>query len=123
MILGIGTDVVEIYRLKKVINEWGNSFLEKIFTENELRYAQARKDFVQHLAARFAAKEAVAKAISTGWSGIFRWKDVEVNNDKNGKPSISLAGKLREKLADHKIYISLSHSENIVVAIAVIEKP
>lgn len=122
MIVGIGIDVVEIYRMKKVINEWGNFFLEKVFTESELKYAQTKKNFVQHLAARFAAKEAVAKAISTGWSGIFRWKDVEVSNDVSGKPLIALYGKLKEHFSENKIFVSLSHSENVVVAFVVIEK-
>lgn len=122
MIVGIGVDVVEIYRMTKVINEWGNTFLEKVFTDNELRYAQSRKNFVQHLAARFAAKEAFAKAISTGWSGTFRWKDVEVSNDKSGKPKISLSGKLKEQFSGNNVHISLSHSENVVIAFAVIEK-
>ncbi|RCK75955.1 MAG: Holo-[acyl-carrier protein] synthase [Ignavibacteriae bacterium] len=122
MIIGIGVDVVEIYRMKKVINEWGNLFLEKIFTENELKYAQSKKNFVQHLAARFAAKEAVAKAVSKGWSGGFRWKDVEVSNDISGKPEITLYGKLKEEFSKNRIYISLSHSENVVIAFAVVEK-
>lgn len=122
MIIGIGVDVVEIVRMKKVINEWGNTFLEKIFTENELKYAQSKKDFVQHLAARFAAKEAVAKAISKGWAGGFRWKDVEVSNDISGKPKIALYGKLKEEFSTNKIFISLSHSENVVIAFVVVEK-
>lgn len=121
MISGIGIDVVEIDRMKKIINEYGNTFLEKIFTKNELSYAQSKKEYVQHLAARFAAKEAVAKAISTGWSGGFRWKDVEVNNDESGKPTITLSGKIEETFKHHNVFISLSHSENVVVAFAVVE--
>lgn len=122
MVIGIGVDVVEILRMKKVINEWGSVFLEKVFTENELNYAQSKKNFVQHLAARFAAKEAVAKAISRGWSGGFRWKDVEVSNDKTGKPEITLYGKLKDEFAMNKIFISLSHSENVVIAFAIVER-
>lgn len=121
MIVGIGTDVVEIFRFKKTVNDWGNHFLEKVFTENELKYAQSRKDFIQHLAARFAAKEAVSKAISTGWSKGFRWKDVEIQNELSGKPTVTISGKMKELLNDRKIFISLSHSETVVVAFAVIE--
>ncbi len=121
MISGIGIDVVEIHRMNKIIDEWGNTFLEKIFTENELSYARSKKEYVQHLAARFAAKEAVAKAISTGWSGGFRWKDVEVTNDVSGKPTIILSGQLSEIFNSHNVFISLSHSENVVVAFAVVE--
>lgn len=122
MIVGIGIDVVEIQRMKKVIDEWGDLFLERVFTSNELKYSLTKRNFVQHLAARFAAKEAVAKAISTGWSGIFRWKDVEISNDRSGKPVIALYGKLKEHFSVNKIYVSLSHSENVVVAFVVVEK-
>jgi|WetSurMetagenome_2_1015567.scaffolds.fasta_scaffold318384_2 holo-[acyl-carrier protein] synthase len=121
MIVGIGTDIVEIYRFKKTVTEWGKHFLEKVFTENELRYAHSRKDFIQHLAARFAAKEAVAKAISTGWSKGFRWKDVEIQNELSGKPSVTLFGRMKELLNNQHIFISLSHSETVVVAFAVID--
>jgi len=121
MIVGIGTDLVEIFRFKKTVNDWGNHFLEKVFTENELNYAHSRKDFVQHLAARFAAKEAVSKAISTGWSKGFRWKDVEIMNELSGKPTVTLSGNMKEFLNNGKIFISLSHSETVVVAFVVIE--
>jgi len=122
MIVGIGTDVVEIFRFKKTVNDWGNHFLDKVFTENELIYAHSRKDFIQHLAARFAAKEAVSKAISTGWSKGFKWKDVEIMNELSGKPTVTLSGNMKELLNNGKIFISLSHSETVVVAFVVIEK-
>jgi holo-[acyl-carrier protein] synthase len=121
MIVGIGTDVVEIFRFKKTVNDWGNHFLEKVFTENELTYAHSRKDFIQHLSARFAAKEAVSKAISTGWSKGFRWKDVEIMNELSGKPTVTLSGNMKELLNKGNIFISLSHSETVVVAFVVIE--
>ena len=121
MIVGIGTDVVEIFRFKKTVNDWGNHFLDKVFTENELTYAHSRKDFIQHLAARFAAKEAVSKAISTGWSKGFRWKDVEIMNELSGKPTVTLSGNMKELLNNGEIFISLSHSETVVVAFVVIE--
>lgn len=121
MIAGTGIDIVEITRFKRTIDDWGNHFLNKIFTDNELNYSRTKKNFIQHLAARFAAKEAVAKAVSTGWSSGFRWKDVEVSNDVSGKPTIKLCGKLKEILKNYEVHISLSHSENIVVAFCVIE--
>ncbi|MBU1299149.1 MAG: holo-ACP synthase [Bacteroidetes bacterium] len=121
MISGIGIDVVEIMRFKKSVNDYGNRFLEKVFTKTELQYAQSKKEFVQHLAARFAAKEAVAKAISTGWSSGFRWKDVEVTNDSSGKPAIILTGKMKELLTGQKVLISISHSESVVIAFVIIE--
>ena len=122
MIVGIGIDVVEISRMKQAVDEWGEVFLKKIFTRHELSYAQSKKNPIPHIAARFAVKEAVAKALSTGWSGGFRWKDVEVENDSYGKPTVSLYGHVKELLHGSKIMVSISHSEHIVVAFAVIER-
>ena len=121
MIKGIGIDVVEIARLQRVINKWGEAFLDKIFTARELTYARSRKDPTPHIAARFAVKEAVAKALSTGWSGSFRWKDVEVENNAAGKPSVALYGQVKESLKGNNVLVSISHSENVVVAFAIIE--
>ena len=122
MIEGIGIDVVEIQRVKRAIDTWGHIFLHKIFTQREIAYAESKKNPTHHIAARFAVKEAVAKALATGWSGGFRWKDVEVENDSSGKPSVVLYGHVRELLRGSKVLVSISHSENVVVACAVIER-
>jgi holo-[acyl-carrier protein] synthase len=121
MIEGIGVDVVEIPRIQKAITRWVNIFLHKICTDQELAYAKSKANPTPHIAARFAVKEAVAKALSTGWSGGFRWKDIEVENDALGKPSVILHGHVKEILRESKILVSISHSENVVVAFAVIE--
>ena len=121
MIEGVGVDVIEIPRIQRAIDQWGDSFLEKIFTPQELSYARARKNPTQHIAGRFAVKEAVSKALSTGWSGGFRWKDVEVENDERGKPSVRLHGHIGELLKESRILVSISHSDNVVVGFAVIE--
>lgn len=121
MIGGIGVDVVEIPRIQRAIDEWGDTFLEKIFTPHELAYARARKNTTQHIAGRFAVKEAVAKALATGWSGGFRWKDVEVENDAAGKPSVRLHGHVRDLLKGNRILVSISHSESVVVGFAIID--
>ena len=122
MIEGIGIDVVEIDRVQRTVEKWGNVFLDKVFTAQEISYARSKKNPAPHIAARFAVKEAVAKALSTGWRGGFRWKDVEVENDPLGKPSVVLYGQIRELLKGSKILISISHSENVVIAFAIIEK-
>ena len=122
MIEGVGIDVVEVPRMARTIGEWGEAFLEKIFTVRELSYSQARKDPTHHFAARFAVKEAVAKALSTGWASGFRWKDVEVENNASGKPSVVLYGRVGELLKDSKVFVSISHSEHVVVACAIIER-
>src|ERR1043165_3474101 len=116
MIEGIGIDVVDLHRLEEVIDRWGDRFLGKVFTESELHYAHGKKDAVPHIAGRFAVKEAVAKAFSTGWAGGFRWKDVEVRNDSSGKPSVVLYGKMKELLKSNRILVTLSHSQSVVVA-------
>lgn len=121
MIEGIGVDVVEIDRIHEVVSKWGDRFLNKVFTEAELNYADSKLNPFPHIAARFAVKEAVAKALATGWSGGFQWKDVEVQNDVSGKPSVILRGKMKELLKESRILISISHSDTIVVAFAVIE--
>lgn len=122
MIEGVGIDVVEISRMQRTVAVWGNIFLDRVFTAKEISYAGTKQNPTPHIAARFAVKEAVAKALSTGWREGFRWKDVEVENDSLGKPSVVLYGHVRELLKESNILVSISHSENIVVAFAIIEK-
>ncbi len=122
MIQGVGIDVVDLPRMAETVDRWGERFLGKIFTEKEVRYAQSRRYSVQHIAGRFAVKEAVAKALTTGWSGGFRWKDVEVENDALGKPSVRLHGHVRTLLDGCRVLVSISHSASVVVACAIIER-
>ncbi len=122
MVKGIGVDIIEISRIRKSVETLGETFLSKVFTEREIAYCAAKMNRYQHLAARFAAKEAVSKALSTGWAGEFRWKDVEVMNDPSGQPHITLYGKLGERLASSTLFVSLSHSESHVVAVVLIEE-
>ncbi len=121
MVKGIGVDIIEIARIQRNVETKGDLFLEKIFTPGEIAYCRSKSNIHQHFAARFAAKEAVSKALSTGWAGEFRWKDVEVVNDPSGQPHVTLHGKLRESLSPLSILLSISHSESHVVAIALIE--
>jgi holo-[acyl-carrier protein] synthase len=119
---GLGIDIIEIDRVKEVVDRWGDQFLHKIFTDNEIAYARSKRNSVQHLAARFAVKEAVAKALATGWQGGFRWKDIEVGNDANGKPTVTLAGDLGTRLAGANIHVSISHSDTVVAGVAIVER-
>lgn len=121
MVKGIGIDIIEIDRIRRSVDRLGDLFLRKIYTPQELAYCSSKQNMYQHLAARFAAKEATSKAMSTGWSGEFRWKDVEIMNNPSGQPRIIVTGKLREKLATSEIYLSISHSDNHVVAMVIIE--
>jgi len=88
----------------------------------KIEYALSKASSQHHFAGRFAVKEAVSKAISTGWSGGFRWKDVEVTNDDSGKPSVQLYGHVKELLKESTVFVSISHSENVIAAVAIIEK-
>jgi holo-[acyl-carrier protein] synthase len=121
MVRGIGVDIIEIDRIRKSIERTGAQFLEKIYTPSELEYCNAKAYRYQHFAARFAAKEALSKALATGWAGEFRWKHVEITNDPSGKPGITLHGSMREHLGTARIHLSMSHSESYVVAVVVIE--
>jgi holo-[acyl-carrier protein] synthase len=119
---GIGVDVVDVKRMKIALDAWGAKLIKKMFTEMEVAYCQSKKKPHEHFAARFAAKEAVSKAMKTGWSGKFRWRDVEISNDPSGAPKVILHDFVAEELAQCQVHISLSHTENTVVAFAIIEK-
>lgn len=121
IIQGIGVDVVDVLRLRNTLAEQGKAFLDKVFTDKEVAYCQGKRNPHEHFAARFAAKEAVGKAMQTGWGGHFRWKDVEVVNEPSGAPKIVLYREVAETLKDCTVHLSLSHTENTVVAFAVIE--
>ena len=115
MLKGIGIDIVEIDRIKKAVRQNGSKFLSKVFTSSEVAYCKkigGLKFFC--LAARFAAKEAYTEALGTGMIGI-SWKDIEVSNDKSGKPFLLVRGK-----KPRNVHISLSHSENYAVASVII---
>ena len=122
MIEGIGVDIIEVERMRQTVEQYGETFLEKVFTPTELNYSRSKKDVYHHLAARFAAKEAFSKAFATGWSGPFRWRDVEVSNDALGKPAITVHGEMKKQLGDSQILVSISHSDRAVVAVVLIEK-
>ena len=121
MIRGIGIDIEDVSRIKDMIRRYENKFLERIFTENEIRYCLAKGNPSMHFTARFAAKEAFSKAIGTGWRDTFRWKDVEIDNNDLGKPSIILHNEAREKFSSFAIHISLSHTSAYAAAFVVLE--
>ena len=116
MIYGTGIDIIEIERMAQALKRWGTSFLEHVFTPQEIAYAQRRRYPNQHFAARFAAKEAVLKAF--GENAHISWKNIEIINDKNGKPLCHYKDKKFKK----KILISISHTKNYAVASAIITK-
>ncbi len=123
MVLGVGIDIIEIERIKDSIEKYGDRFLDKIYTANEIKYCSKKFNKDQHLAARFAAKEAVYKAVASGWEEGINWQDIEVYNDSYGKPEIKPFGKLKTFLSnDKQLKISMSHSDNYVTCVAIIYK-
>jgi holo-[acyl-carrier protein] synthase len=114
MIIGTGVDITEVRRLQQATQKWGNEFLERIFTKKELQNARRRVSFYQHLAGRFAAKEAVFKALGDKDLG---WQDVEIVNDNEGKPHCTILG---QRGRDVLVHISISHVKNYAVANAII---
>jgi holo-[acyl-carrier protein] synthase len=121
MIFGIGIDIIEIQRIKESIEKFDKIFLNKIYTDTELEYCLSKKNKYQHFAARFAAKEAIAKALATGWSKGFKWKDVEIFNETSGMPNVKLKGNLANFLGEDKLLkITMSHSEHYVTCFAII---
>ncbi len=117
----IGVDIAEVDRIREMIEQNGDRFLKRVFTPWEIEYCSKKMD-VQSFAARFAAKEAVFKAAGTGLREGITWRDVEVLNDNQGKPSVHLSGKIAELLTGTHIHLSLSHSKNYAVAMVVVEK-
>jgi holo-[acyl-carrier protein] synthase len=121
MIEGIGIDIVDVPRFRRAIDKWGIHLLGRIFTSEELGYSRSKIHQAQHFAARFAVKEAVVKAVASGTVQGFRWKDVEVKNDETGKPHVILHGQFAKIAQKKQIHISITHTEQTVAAVAVIE--
>ncbi len=120
-----GTDIIEIDRIKKSLEKCGTSFFVRVFTESEISYCESKNNAkFKSYAARFAAKEAVAKALGTGIDEGICWKDIEVTNNVRGKPCVTLHGRAKdifEAIGGADISLSLSHCENYAVAFAVIK--
>ncbi|GIV54847.1 MAG: holo-[acyl-carrier-protein] synthase [Candidatus Kapaibacterium sp.] len=124
MIVGIGIDIIEVDRIAGAIERYGEHFLRRIYTDAERQYCErAAASRLLHYAARFAAKEAFSKAIGTGITQGFRFRDCGVLNQPSGQPTIVLAGMLAEVWGRHRIHLSLSHTRHSAVACVVIESP
>lgn len=121
-ICGIGIDICEIERFKKLIEKYDNRFLDKIFTENEKEYCREKiNKGAPSYSVRFAAKEALFKAIGTGLRDGLTWKDIEVENDELGKPFLNFFGKTKKIIGNRKVHLSLSHSIDSSIAYVIIE--
>ena len=111
----VGVDLIELWRIEAVLGRWGQNFLDKIYTINEQQFSKRR---IPQLAARFAAKEAVMKALGTGIRGV-GWREVEVTRKRGQPPFVLLHGRAKvraEKMGIEEISISLSHSKDYAIA-------
>lgn len=122
-LIGIGIDVVEVDRVRSSLDEFGERFLERIFSESEQEYCQRQKRPEIHLAARFAAKEAISKAFGTGIGKEIGWLDIEIIRRESGEPEVFLKGaakELAEKRGVCEVMVSLSHAQHYAAANAVV---
>jgi holo-[acyl-carrier protein] synthase len=124
-IIGIGTDIVECVRIGKMIEEHGELFLRRVYTQREILYCQARKHANEHFAGRWAAKEAILKCLGTGWRKGMCWTEMEIRNDTEGAPRVHVAGAVLERAAEMKIsdvLLSISHCRAYATAQAIAVK-
>lgn len=122
MILGLGTDIVEIVRIGRIIERHGEHFLTRIYTPEEIRYCQRRREYLQHYAGRWAAKEAIMKVLGTGFVRGVSWLDLEVLSLPSGQPEVILHGAVRDVAAERgieKIHVTISHCHAYATATAI----
>jgi holo-[acyl-carrier protein] synthase len=120
-IINIGTDIVECVRIGGMIERHGEHFLTRVFTPTEIAYCQSHRQVVERFAGRFAAKEAILKTLGTGWRHGLSWLEMEIVNQKTGRPVVGLAGAAREqavRIGIQSIQISISHCRTHATAFA-----
>ncbi len=124
MIIGLGTDLIEIARIDASIQRFGDHFLHRVYTPGEIAYCNARKTSAQSFAARFAAKEAAAKALGTGISRGVGWREFEVIRQRGQRPELVLHGRAAEiaqRLGIARLHLSLTHTDQMALAFVVAE--
>ena len=125
MILSIGIDITEVYRIRQAIARTPR-FAERVFTPDERAFCESKGvAAAQSFAGRFAAKEAFLKALKTGWRGKITWHDIEVISDSQGAPSLKIHGeayKILKKLGANRVHMSISHTSDHAIAEVILEK-
>ncbi|HEY5329087.1 MAG TPA: holo-ACP synthase [Acidobacteriaceae bacterium] len=124
MVIGLGTDLIEIERIERSVARFGERFLERVFTPGEIAYCHAKRGPAESFAARFAAKEAGAKALGTGISRGVSWKEFEVKRKPGQRPELHLSGRAAEvarELGVNRMSLSLTHSRHMSMAVVVAE--
>ena len=120
-VVGIGTDIVECLRIADMIEKHEDIFINRVFTPDEIEYCGGRKSSTQHYAGRLAAKEAILKALGTGWAKGIQWTDIEVGNEPGGRPFVRLTGAAKEVSESRgitEVLISISHCRLFATAFA-----
>src|SRR3954447_9265635 len=123
-VVGVGVDLVEVARIEHSLERFGERFLHRVFTEGEIEYCKAMPHPARHLAARFAAKEAVSKAFGTGIGKSMGWKEIDIHRKPSGQPVLVLSGLAEQLAAERKVrasFVSLSHTDHHAVATIVLE--
>jgi holo-[acyl-carrier protein] synthase len=124
LVIGLGTDLIEIERIERSYARFGEAFLNRVFTPSEVAYCMLKKNFAESLAARFAAKEAGAKALGTGISRGVSWKEFEVKRAPGQRPELHLTGRaleIADRLGIRRVSLTLSHSRTLSIAVVVAE--
>ncbi len=124
MVLGVGTDLIEIDRIEASIRGFGARFLNRVFTADEIAYCQRKRHAAESFAARFAAKEAAAKALGTGISRGISWKEIEVRRLPGERPTLHLTGRAADRaeaMGVRHLQLSLSHSKDLSIAVVIAE--
>ena len=122
---GVGVDIVEVARIEQAVVRWGETFVSRVFTSAEHERARHRRVRSMRLAARFAAKEAVMKALGLGWRTM-AWREIEILNDPLGKPTVTLRGGARQAAEQQgiaQVYLSISHTHELAFASAIAVGP
>ena len=120
-IVGVGTDITECLRIARMIERYGETFLRRVYTANEIQYCHSRNQTTQHFAGRWAAKEAILKALGIGWRPGISWHDLEIRAEPSGRPVVALRGGAREALEQAgvvQVLVSISHCRTHAVAYA-----
>ncbi len=121
-LIGLGTDITECLRIARMIERHGELFINRVYTPDEIRYCQGRKQATQHYAGRWAAKEAILKALGTGWRKGISWRDIEIRNEPGGRPVVAVRGGVKdvvERLGIAEIYVTISHCRSHATATAI----
>ena len=122
-LFGIGIDIVETSRIEESFAKFGDAFRDRVFTSTEIEYCESIQNPLPHYAARFAAKEAVSKALGTGIAAGVSWQDIELQRNEQGAPSVTLSGEAKavaDKAGVTELQVSLSHSDQYSAANAVL---